>query len=101
MRWAVALASLSVAIAAAGAQEVAFGGIELASSSVKGLTFVFQPGTEAAGQGAPRADRMQRLQYAERNASFISMKDGCKLNERGMNLLVKDTQEVVQELRDG
>ena len=83
------------------AQNVAFGGIELASSSVKGLTFVFQPGAEAAGPGGAQADRTQRLQYAERNASFISMRDGCKLNQRGMDLLVKDTAEVVQELRDG
>lgn len=87
--------------ASASAQDVAFGGIELASSSVKGLTFVFQPGSEDAGQRGARADRMQRLQYAERNASFVSMKDGCKLNERGLALLVKDTSEVVQELREG
>ena len=102
VRWAM-LALLATAMGAgtARAQEVAFGGIELASSSVKGLTFVFQPGSEAVGQGGARPERMQRLQYAERNASFISMKDGCKLNERGMNLLVKDTNEVVQELRDG
>ena len=85
----------------AAAQDVAFGGIELASSSVKGLTFVFQPGSEDAGQRGAKADRMERLQYAERNASFISMKDGCKLNERGMTLLVKDTVEVVHELREG
>lgn len=84
-----------------GAQEIAFGGIELSSSSIKGLTFVFQPGTEAAAQGGARPERMQRLQYAERNASFISMRDGCKLNERGMDLLIRDTSEVVQELRDG
>ena len=83
------------------AQQVAFGGIELASSSVKGLTFVFQPGSDAAAQGGPRPDRMKRLQYAERNASFISMRDGCKLNEKGVALLVKDTTEVVSELRDG
>lgn len=83
------------------AQQIAFGGIELASSSVKGLTFVFQPGTEATAQGSARPDRMKRLQYAERNASFISMKDGCKLNEKGMDLLVKDTSDVVAELRDG
>lgn len=103
-RWRqLALAALALACASASlrAQEIAFGGIELASSSVKGLTFVFQPGSESAGQGGQKADRMQRLQYAERNASFISMKDGCKLNERGINLLVKDTAEVVQELRDG
>lgn len=84
------------------AQEISFGGIELAGSSVKGLTFVFTPGSDAAAQGnGARPERMQRLQYAERNASFISMKDGCRLNERGMDLLVKDTTEVVQELRDG
>ncbi len=100
VRWAT-LAALAVGARAGQAQDVAFGGIELASSSVKGLTFVFQPGTDAAGQGGARPERMQRLQYAERNASFISMKDGCKLNERGMNLLLKDTNEVVQELRDG
>ena len=94
------VAALACGLAASG-QEVAFGGIELASSSVKGLTFVFQPGTDAAVQGAARPDRMKRLQYAERNASFISMKDGCKLNERGMALLVKNTAEVVSELRDG
>ncbi len=100
MRWTT-LALLAVAAGVSQAQEIAFGGIELASSSVKGLTFVFQPGSEAAGQGGARPERMQRLQYAERNASFISMKDGCKLSERGMNLLLKDTNEVVQELRDG
>ena len=83
------------------AQEVAFGGIELASSSVKGLTFTFQPGTDAGVRGAARPDRMKRLQYAERNASFISMKDGCRLAERGMDLLVKDLGEVVDELREG
>lgn len=82
-------------------QQVAFGGIELASSSVKGLTFVFQPGVDATAQGTARPERMKRLQYAERNASFISMRDGCKLNEKGMELLVKDTGEVVSELRDG
>ena len=101
-RWA-GMASLAIAMMSGSlhAQEIAFGGIELASSSVKGLTFVFQPGSEAAVQGAPKPERMQRLQYAERNASFISMKDGCRLNERGMTLLIKDTNEVVQELRDG
>jgi Ppx/GppA phosphatase family len=82
-------------------QEVAFGGIELASSSVKGLTFTFEPGTESNVPGAARSDRMKRLQYAERNASFISMRDGCKLSDRGMDLLVKDTSEVVTELREG
>src|SRR5947209_5485535 len=83
------------------AQEVAFGGIELAASSIKGLTFVFQPGSDTAVAGAARSDRMKRLQYAERNASFISMKDGCKLSNRGMDLLVKNTTEVVSELREG
>jgi hypothetical protein len=103
VRWGVALClALLAGATQSRAQDVAFGGIELASSSVKGLTFVFQPGTDAAAQGGgARPERMQRLQYAERNASFISMKDGCKLNERGMNLLIKDTSEVVQELRDG
>ena len=103
VRWAVlaVLAILAADAGAAGAQEIAFGGIELASSSVKGLTFVFQPGTDAVAQGGARPERMQRLQYAERNASFISMRDGCKLNERGLSLLAMDTTEVVQELRDG
>ena len=95
------LTALAAGCGAAAAQQIAFGGIELAASSVKGLTFVFQPGTDAAAQGGARPERMQRLQYAERNASFISMKDGCKLSERGMNLLIKATTEVVQELRDG
>ena len=89
------------AAARCAAQDVAFGGIELASSSVKGLTFVFQPGTDSDVPGEVKPDRMNRLQYAERNASFISMKDGCKLNQRGMDLLVKDTGEVVDELREG
>lgn len=83
------------------AQDVAFGGIELASSSVKGLTFVFQRGEDGADQNGAGADRMERLQYAERNASFISMRDGCKLSERGLDLLAKDTAEVVGELREG
>ena len=83
------------------AQQVAFGGIELASSSIKGITFVFQPGGEASGAGGERADRMKRLQYAERNASFVSMRDGCKLNARGVDLVVKDTLEVINELREG
>lgn len=103
VRWSGALGAVALVtgMAQGRAQDIAFGGIELASSSVKGLTFVFQPGSEATGQGGAKPERMQRLQYAERNASFISMKDGCKLNERGMTLLVKDTVEVVQELRDG
>ena len=103
VRWAVVVGALCFGHSGSllRAQEIAFGGIELASSSVKGLTFVFQPGTEAAGQGGARPERMQRLQYAERNASFISMKDGCKLSARGVNLVVKDTVEVVQELNDG
>jgi hypothetical protein len=83
------------------AQDVAFGGIELASSSIKGLTFVFQPGTDPGTPEATRSDRMKRLQYAERNASFISMRDGCKLNPKGLDLLVKDMTEVVAELREG
>lgn len=83
------------------AQGTAFGGIELGSSSVKGLTFTFQQGDEDESQTGASKDRVDRLQYAERNASFISMKEGCKLNERGLALLVKDTAEVVQELREG
>lgn len=97
----IAVLTLGIALPVASGQQVAFGGVELAGSSVKGLTFVFQPGTDATAQGGARPDRMKRLQYAERNASFVSMKDGCKLNERGMALLVKDTTEVVSELRDG
>ncbi len=81
------------------AQEVAFGGIELASSSVKGLTFVFQPGAETVSGARP--DRMKRLQYAERNLNFISMRDGCKLSANGIDVLVKDTREVIAELREG
>lgn len=100
-RLAVALAALLLTAPVLKAQEVAFGGIELAGSSVKGLTFVFQPGTDATSQGGARPDRMKRLQYAERNASFVSMKDGCKLNAKGLDLLTKDATEVVQELRDG
>jgi hypothetical protein len=100
-RLVVALAALLAAPSMLPAQEVAFGGIELAASSIKGLTFVFQPGTEAAAQGAAKPERMKRLQYAERNAGFISMRDGCKLSAKGMDLLAKDTSEVVQELRDG
>ncbi len=84
------------------AQDVAFGGIELASSSIKGLTFVFQPGAEATETGvAARPDRMKRLQYAERNATFISMRDGCKLNDKGIALLLTDVKDVVNELREG
>ncbi len=104
IRWVVAGVLGCLGMVARGwAQEVAFGGIELASSSVKGLTFVFQPGSEGDDQDQPggKADRVERLQYAERNASFISMKDGCKLSERGLSLLVKDTAEVVGELREG
>jgi hypothetical protein len=96
----IGLAALGSSAAIA-QQQIAFGGIELASSSVKGLTFVFQPGSDAAAGTGGRPERMKRLQYAERNASFISMRDGCKLNERGVALLVKDTSEVIDELRDG
>ena len=101
IRVAACVLAAGSAVSLVTAQEVAFGGIELASSSVKGLTFVFQPGTDAASMGGAKPDRMKRLQYAERNASFISMRDGCKLNEKGLALLVKDTGEVVSELRDG
>ncbi len=101
LRFAAALATALALPCLLPAQQVAFGGIELAGSSVKGLTFVFQPGTDATAQGAARPERMKRLQYAERNASFISMRDGCKLNEKGLDLLTKDTVDVVQELRDG
>lgn len=83
------------------AQEVAFGGIELASTSIKGLTFVFQPGADANVSGRVRPDRMKRLQYAERNTNFISMRDGCKLSPKGLAILVKDTTEVLDELREG
>lgn len=83
------------------AQEVAFGGIELASTSIKGLTFVFQPGSETPAAGQPRSDRTKRLQYAERNTNFISMRDGCKLSSKGLTALVKNTTEVVDELREG
>ena len=83
------------------AQDVAFGGIELASTSIKGLTFVFQPGADATQTGAARPERMKRLQYAERNTNFISMRDGCKLNPKGMDAVVKATSEVISELRDG
>ena len=92
------------ACAALHAQELAFGGIELASSSVKGLTFVFQPGADAAlsaGGGPGRPERMKRLQYAERNAAFISMRDGCKLSDKGVDLLLTDVKEVISELREG
>ena len=80
------------------AQEGVFGGIELASSSVKGLTFTFQPGADST---EPGASRMKRLQYAERNGNYISMRDGCKLSDKGMTLLVKQANEVIKELRDG
>lgn len=86
------------------AQELAFGGIELASSSVKGLTFTFQPGADASLNKPAtnaRPERMKRLQYAERNATFISMRDGCKLSDKGMDLLLADVKEVVNELREG
>jgi hypothetical protein len=83
------------------AQEVAFGGIELASTSIKGLTFSFQPGADPSISQGPRPERMKRLQYAERNSNFISMRDGCRLNDKGLALLVKDTQEVMSELREG
>jgi hypothetical protein len=96
-----ALSVLLLGTASLFAQDVAFGGIELASSSIKGLTFVFQPGTDPGAPEAARSDRMKRLQYAERNASFISMRDGCKLNPKGLDLLVKDMTEVVSELREG
>ena len=82
-------------------QEVAFGGIELASTSIKGLTFVFQPGADATSTAGTRPDRMKRLQYAERNTNFISMRDGCKLSERGVAQLLKSTSEVIEELREG
>ena len=95
------VAALLLAAASVSAQEVAFGGIELASTSIKGLTFVFQPGGEALPTGGVRPERMKRLQYAERNLNFISMRDGCKLSERGLTLLVKSTQEVIGELREG
>lgn len=83
------------------AQDLAFGGLELASTSIKGLTFVFQPGAEAVGTGAAKPERMKRLQYAERNTNFISMRDGCKLSPKGMDLLIKATNEVITELREG
>ncbi len=50
-RLAVAGVSLFAGASVLSAQQVAFGGIELASSSVKGLTFVFQPGAEAGSRG--------------------------------------------------
>jgi hypothetical protein len=85
------------------AQEVAFGGIELAASSIKGITFVFQPGAETTvgKRAVQQPERMKRLQYAERNANFVSMRDGCKLTDKGLDLLVQDTSEVIKELRDG
>lgn len=83
------------------AQEITFGGLELASTSIKGLTFVFQPGADATGKDGAHPDRMKRLQYAERNANFISMRDGCKLSPKGMDLLIADTQAVIAELREG
>lgn len=82
-------------------QDIVFGGLELASTSIKGLTFVFQPGTDVTASGSARPERMKRLQYAERNTNFISLRDGCKLSGKGLELLVKNTNEVISELRDG
>ena len=101
LRSILAVLALLSATSILHAQEVAFGGIELASTSIKGLTFVFQPGAENASSTEARSDRMKRLQYAERNTNFISMRDGCKLNAKGLAALVKNTTEVIAELREG
>jgi Ppx/GppA phosphatase family len=95
------IAFLLVAPAMLHGQSGAFGGIELASSSIKGLTFTFQPGADIVAPGTERSVRVKRLQYAERNRNFISMRDGCKLNAPGLDLLVSQTKEVIKELRDG
>ena len=101
-RFACALTLLlSVQASRLTGQEVTFGGIELASTSIKGLTFVFQPGADATSTAGVRPDRMKRLQYAERNTNFISMRDGCKLSPRGVAQLLKSTGEVIAELREG
>lgn len=102
--WVAGVLCFILTCTATHAQELAFGGIELASSSVKGLTFVFQPGADASlttSGATARPERMKRLQYAERNASFISMRDGCKLSDKGVDLLLTDVKEVVSELREG
>lgn len=102
LRWVVlAFALLLGQTSGLNGQELAFGGIELASTSIKGLTFVFQPGADATTTTGVRPDRMKRLQYAERNTNFISMRDGCKLSPRGLAQLLKSTSEVIAELREG
>ena len=91
---------LAAASTIARAQTGVFGGIELASSSIKGLTFSFQTVEDSGPKGGGKNVRLKRLQYAERNTPFISMKDGCKLSARGLDLLASQTKEVIQELRD-
>ncbi len=101
LRTLMVVIALQAGLLSLAAQEVAFGGVELASTSIKGLTFVFQPGADAGAVKGAKPERMKRLQYAERNTNFISMRDGCKLNAKGLALLTKATNEVVSELREG
>lgn len=78
-----------------------FAGLELASTSIKGLTFSFQTVDSAGPQGVEKNVRLKRIQAEEENRPFISYRDGCRLSPKGLDELVTYTKVVLKKLQDG